>query len=322
MRVHLVGLGAVGAGYGSRILAAGHDLRVLVDADRRARYHGASTTVNARDYRFPLLDPGAGDPADVVIVAVKSPALRTAIELLRPTVGANTVILSLLNGVDSERILAEEFPQARVLLSVTVGIDAVRVEREIRYTSLGRIVFGEAEGDAGRSPAVDRMVELLTTSDIDHVVGDDMAHQLWWKFLINVGVNQVSAVLKAPYRVFQASDSPARAAMIAAQREVIAVANAEGVALSDKDLDAWLDVLAQLGPDNFTSMAQDALAGRETEVDIFAGRVCEFGRRHGIATPVNELLAQLLAATTFDPSAPASGRTEPGTTTGASSLTA
>jgi 2-dehydropantoate 2-reductase len=90
--------------------------------------------------------------------------------------------------------------------------------------------------------------------------------------------------------------------MISAQREVMAVANAEGIELGEPDLEAWLEVLAKLGPDNYTSMAQDALAGRETEVDVFAGRVCELGRKHGIATPVNELLRQLLkAGTTLGP---------------------
>jgi 2-dehydropantoate 2-reductase len=84
--------------------------------------------------------------------------------------------------------------------------------------------------------------------------------------------------------------------MLAAQREVIAVANAEGVALTAADLDAWLGVLDTLGPASYTSMAQDVIAGRPTEVDIFAGRVCELGDRHGIPTPVNRLLGQLLKA--------------------------
>lgn len=298
MRVHLVGLGAVGAGYGSKILAAGHDLQVIAAADRAERYLTTVTTVNGVDYRFGAIEPAQAQQADVVIVAVKSPALDDAIGLLDSSVGPGTVILSLLNGVDSERILAEAFPHAHVLLSVTVGIDAVRLGREIRYTSLGRIVFGELP-PAQPGAAVATLASLLASSDIAYEVSTDMVHQLWWKFLINVGVNQVSAVLKAPYRLFQFADSPARAAMIAAQREVIAVAQAEGVDLDEADIDAWLAVLAQLGPDNYTSMAQDALAGRETEVGIFAVRVCELGRRHGVQTPVNELLALLLAAGTL-----------------------
>lgn len=295
MRVDLVGLGAVGAGYGSRLLAAGIDLQVVVDPQRADRYRGQSTWVNGAPYEFPIAEPSA-ESAGVVIVAVKSPALAEAIELLRPRVGEDTVILSLLNGIDSEITLSQAFPQATVLLALTVGIDAVRHDRQVGYTSLGRVLFGEATNTGPRSAAVQRVAALFDASGIAYDVPADMLHQLWWKFLINVGVNQVSAVLGAPYATFQTDGSQAREAMIAAQREVIAVANAEGVALGERDLDAWLEVLSGLGPDNYTSMAQDALAGRPTEVDIFGGRVSALGRQHGVPTPVNDLLVQLLRA--------------------------
>lgn len=295
-RIHLVGLGAVGAGYGARLLDAGFDVRVLADDDRRERYASAITTVNGTGYTFPLADPEDATPADLVIVAVKSTALAEAIELMRPVIGTSTVVLSLLNGIDSERVLAEAFPQARVLLATSVGIDAVRDGRDVRYTSLGRILLGDPVNVEPYSEAVRQVVTVLARAGIAYVVPADMTRELWWKFLINVGVNQVSAVLKAPYRVFQALGSPARDAMLAAQREVIAVANADGVALSEADLDTWLTVLAGLGPDAYTSMAQDAIAGRPTEVDIFAGRVCELGEKHGVATPVNRVLRQLLLA--------------------------
>jgi 2-dehydropantoate 2-reductase len=301
VRVHLVGLGAVGAGYGSLLLKAGVDLKVVADAARLQRYRSHPRVVNDVEFRFPVLDPGDTTCADIALVAVKYPALGEAIELLRPSIDHNTVILSLLNGVDSERVLAKAFPEATVLLAVTVGIDAVRDGRSVRYTSLGRVQFGEARNGEERSPAVAAVAELFERAQVAYEVPTDMIHQLWWKFLINTGVNQVSAVLGAPYRAFQSDDSPARAVMIAAQREVIAVAGAEGVRLTESDLDTWLDVLAKLGPDNFTSMAQDALAGRETEVEIFGARVCELGRTHSIPTPVNDALVWLLRAATALP---------------------
>lgn len=295
-RIHLVGLGAVGAAYGARLLDAGLDLRVLVDEDRRARYASTATTVNGVDHLFPLVDRADRTRADLAIVAVKSPALAEAIELLRPSVGGSTTVLSLLNGIDSERLLAAALPGTAVLLGASVGIDAVREDRRVEYSSLGRILFGEPTNVLPYTEPVRSVADILALAGIEYVVPADMARQLWWKFLVNVGVNQVSAVLRAPYRLFQQPGSPAREAMIAAQREVIAVAGAEGVALTDADIDAWLTVLAGLGPDAYTSMAQDAIAGRPTEVDSFAGRVCELGDAHGIATPVNRLLWQLLTA--------------------------
>ena len=291
-RIHVVGLGAVGAAYASRFVEAGADLRVVADPARAARYRKEPTVVNGRAYRFALAEDDL--TADLVIVAVKAAQLGEAIEVLRPGVGRDTVVLSLLNGIGSEDRLRERLPGAHVPYAISVGIDAVREGRDVRYTSLGRIIFGEAINADPPTAAVARVAGMLAQAGIPHVVPADMLHELWWKFLINTGANQVSALSRAPYRVLQDRDQPARGVMIAAQREVIAVANASGIALDESDIQRWLDVLDGLGPDNFTSMAQDALAGRPTEVDIFGGAMIELGRRHCVPVPVNTTLYGLL----------------------------
>lgn len=293
-RILLAGLGGVGAGYGSRLLDAGEDVRVLLDPERAARYAAQPTVVNGREYHFPVAaDDGA---SDLVLVAVKRVSLDEAIGQLRPHVGPGTVILSLLNGIDSEEVLAAAFPRATVLLAVSVGIDAVRDGRDVRFTSLGRILFGEPTNPGPLASTVAGIAEVFARAGIAAEVPSDMVRELWWKFLVNVGVNQVSAVIGAPYRVFQGADGPARQVMIAAQREVIAVANARGVDLGEADIRRWLDVLDGLGPDNYTSMAMDALTGRPTEVDSFGGTMIELGRATGVPVPVNTTLHDLLKA--------------------------
>ena len=79
-----------------------------------------------------------------------------------------------------------------------------------------------------------------------------------------------------------------REMMKAAMRETILVANAEGVSLSEKDMNDWISIIDSLNPDGEPSMRQDSKAGRKTEVVLFAGTICELGRKHGIATPVND----------------------------------
>ena len=291
-RIHVVGLGAVGAAYASRFVEAGVDLRVVADPERAERYRVEPTVVNGRAYRFALLDDDR--PADLVLVAVKHPQLAEAIELLRPGIGRKTVVLSLLNGIESEDRLRAGLPGAHVPYAICVGIDAVRDGREVRYSSLGRILFGEATNTDPPTPAVARVADLLAKAGIPHAVPADMLHELWWKFLINVGANQVSAIIAAPYRVLQDREQPARQVMIAAQREVIAVAGASSIALDASDIERWLHVLDGLSADNYTSMAQDALAGRPTEVDIFGGAMIELGRRTGVPVPVNTTLHGLL----------------------------
>jgi 2-dehydropantoate 2-reductase len=80
----------------------------------------------------------------------------------------------------------------------------------------------------------------------------------------------------------------------AAALEVVAVARAEGIALTPADVDAVFPIIATLAPYGKSSMLQDVEAGRKTEVEIFAGEVCARGRRHGVATPVNDVLGAIL----------------------------
>jgi 2-dehydropantoate 2-reductase len=295
--ISVIGLGAVGASYAARIADAHPEteLRVVADGSRAERLRREGVVVNGERYRFSVVEPGQHvAPADLVIVAVKCHQLPEAIEQLSGQVRPGTIVLSVLNGITSEAALREAYPEADVPLAVAVGIDAVRDETGVRYTTLGWVEFGDAV-PGEHSAGVVRLEGLLADAGIPHVVKSDMLHALWWKFLVNVGVNQVSALLEAPYALVQAA-GPARDLMIAAQREVVAVGQASGVFLSDEDIARFLDVLDTLGPQNYTSMAQDALAHRRTEVDQFAGVVVELGDRHGVPTPVNAVLLQAFLA--------------------------
>jgi 2-dehydropantoate 2-reductase len=295
--ISVIGLGAVGASFAARFADGQPDaqLRVVADGPRADRLRSDGVAVNGRTYRFPVVDPNEPmAPADLVIVTVKCHHLPEAIGQVARQVGPDTVILSLLNGITSEEALSAAFPQAYVPLAVVVGIDAVRDEDGVRYSAGGWVEFGDPTPGA-ISPGSVRLEALLTAAAIPYVRQADMRHALWWKFLVNVGVNQVSALLEAPYDLFQAQ-GPARDLMISAQREVVAVAQASGVDLTEADITRFLDVLRTLGPGNYTSMAQDALAHRRTEVDQFAGIVVERGERYGVPTPVNAVLLQAFLA--------------------------
>jgi 2-dehydropantoate 2-reductase len=112
---------------------------------------------------------------------------------------------------------------------------------------------------------------------------------MWFKFMINVGINQASAVLRGNYGVFQKSRE-ARDLMEAAMREVVAVAQKLKVNLCAGDIEKFYPVLDSLSPDGKTSMLQDVEAGRKTEVEMLAGKLVELGEQYGVPTPVNREL--------------------------------
>ena len=296
IRISVIGLGAMGASYAAKFHdGQGMDVRVIAAGDRADKLKRDGVTVCGKRYDFTIVSPeDEVEPADLMIVAVKHPSLDTALSQMARHIRPGTVVISLLNGITSEQEIFARYPQCHPLLSITFGVDAVRVGQEVTYSNLGRIAFGETTNVAPYSPEVRWFASVCESANLDYEIPDDMVKQLWWKFLVNTGVNQVTAILEAPYSIVQDPSSPARALMIAAQQEVVAVAQEQGVDLDDTDIDSWLTVCDGLGPGQYTSMAQDVLAHRPTEVDVFSGHIRAMGADLGIQVPVNTCLYQLL----------------------------
>jgi 2-dehydropantoate 2-reductase len=176
----------------------------------------------------------------------------------------------------------------KVLYAVSVGIDALREGNRVNYANQGKIFFGEAR-NTFLTDRVKRVQILFDKAGIVYEIPPDMIHILWWKFMINVGINQASAVLRAPFSVFQTSQE-ARNLMESAMQEVVMLSEKAGVNLSGEDIEKFNKILMDINPRGKTSMLQDIEAGRKTEVEMFAGKVIELGRQLGVPTPVNQKL--------------------------------
>jgi 2-dehydropantoate 2-reductase len=279
--ISIIGAGALGAIYAAMLYDMDPRCVAFVAGGERAeRLRRAGVVVNGKSYHIPVLSPeDRVAPADLVIVAVKYQHLDDAIRDMKNRVGAETLIISVMNGIESEE---------RILYCVSVGIDALRDGNRVIYTTQGKLFIGEAANPVltGR---VRRVQALFDRAGIIYETPPDMMRILWWKFMINVGINQASAVLRAPYAVFQTAGE-ARELMGAAMREVVRLAGKAGVDLSEADIGGFDPYLFRLNPQGKTSMLQDVEAGRKTEVEMFAGRVIEMGRRYDVPTPVNQRL--------------------------------
>jgi len=292
--ISILGAGAMGSFYASKFYDMDKDSVTLVaKGDRCERLRKEGLVVNGTHYALPVVEPqDTSPPSDLIVVALKHQHLPEGIRDIRNRVGDNTIILSVMNGIDSEEQLGHAYGMDKLLYAVAVGIDAVREGNRTHYTTQGRLFFGEADNRT-ITPRVRLMQALFDRAGIVHETPTDMIRTLWWKFMINVGINQSSAVLRAPYGVFQRSPE-ASEIMESAMREVMVLAHAAGVDLAEKDIQDWLGVLAQLGFDGKTSMLQDVEARRKTEVEMFAGRVTELGRKYGVPTPVNQILLRAI----------------------------
>lgn len=292
-RIYILGLGALGGMYASKLKDNGIPVRIIASRERAEKLAHSGISVNGKSYHFDFLVPGDPvPPADLLLVAVKSHHLPEAIREMKPFIGKDTVIISLLNGITSEEIIGAEVGMEHLLYAFALGMDVGRIGTEIRYINMGRIVFGEAKNTT-LSPRVAAVKELFERAQVPHRIPEDMLRAQWSKFMMNVGVNQVSAILRGTYGMFR-QNQDARELMLSAFREVIALSQPSGVALNDADIQEILNILDSLSEGGKTSMLQDIEAGRKTEVDIFGGVVIEMGKKLGILTPVNEALVHII----------------------------
>ncbi len=208
-------------------------------------------------------------------------------------INSETQIVSLLNGVISEQALIERFGEAHVMYGTCFGLDSYRVGHDIFLSSPGTIHFGKRTNTPPQ-PAVLRLRALLEAAQIPCRIGEDMPLVLWRKLLVNVGMNQVSAVLRLPYGDFRRSALAMRW-MRQAQQEVILVARQEGIALTPQDQQLWEQQLLTLSDAGRSSMLQDVLARRKTEVELYGQTICRLGEKHHIPTPVNAMLCEKIA---------------------------
>lgn len=292
--VTILGAGAMGAIYAAKFFdAQDFNITVLAEGERCERLKRDGWEINGNSYHLPVISPDeALEPADLILVGLKHHHLPEAVPYMQKLVCDDTIILTVMNGLDSEEIIGAAYGMDKLLYAISLGIDAVREGNRITYTKLGRIIFGEAKNSAF-SPRVQRVQAAFQKAQIACETPVDMMRMLWWKFMINVGVNQASAVTRQTYDAFQ-TYPPAQALMNALMQEVVTLAEAAGVNLTQQDLVDWYPVLNTLSPQGKTSMLQDVEAGRKTEVEVFGGKVVALGKQYGIPTPVNETVVQII----------------------------
>jgi len=300
--VLVVGAGAIGsivAGTVHKALPGA--VRILAGGERERRLRAAGVHINGKRFDIPVAPctgiVATGDQPDLIVVAVKNHQLGQAIDDMRPYVGTGTLIISLMNGIGSENELVAAFGEDHVLYAMIIAIDAVREGNETAYTQAGIINFGEEMNEPGQhSWRVVRISRFFDRVGLRYEVPRNMVRTMWYKYMINVGINQVSAILRAPYRVFQTVPE-ARHIMDSAMVELIAISRTLGTGLVEDDLKSWYKTLDLLSPEGKTSMLQDVEARRKTEVELFAGTVIRLGLEAGVPTPINQLLFDLIRAT-------------------------
>lgn len=297
-RIAMMGSGAVGGYFGGRMAAAGCDVNFIARGRHleAIREHGlrieSPELGAARVYPVKATDdPAEVGPVDYVIVCVKLWDTAAAANFVLPMIGRATTVLTLQNGVESDRI-EKIVGMGRMVGAVAFIGSAIAAPGVIRHVgTMQRIVVGEFRG--GPSARVERLRDELERGGIAADISDDIQRTTWEKFVFLVGLSAATTLLRTPLGMVR-KDPEARALFLSAMRETAAVARARGIVLPDGFDRARLEFADGLPAEMTSSMHTDLEQGNRLELDWLSGAVVRFGRESGVHTPVNRRVYEAL----------------------------
>ena len=294
MRILILGAGAVGL-----TVAAMLSEHAEVYAVCRKRYADAISTDGfvmtgiwgERTCHFSCGESVPDGIWDYIIISTKSAATHEVCEKYHHLFGSAEVV-SLQNGIGNEEVISEYTDRVIGAMIITGfewrGDNAVFVSVDGGKTMFGRF-------PKGADAATERLCDLFNVSGMRSGTSADVRSVVWSKAFYSCSLIPLGAVMECPYG--DLLKAPAWSIITGIATEAFAVSRAEGVELVQKSASAYLDFLRyeKIPPTakHYSSMYQDIVAGRLTEVDYMNGAIVRFGEKHGIATPVNRMVVNL-----------------------------
>ena len=297
MKVCVVGAGAIGgwiaaelglAGADVSLLARGETLQMIDSEGLRVTEHGATHCVAVATAD----DAETLGLQDVLIVAVKAPALADLAPSLRALIGPDTLILPMLNGVpwwfteetlwsvDPDCAIADALPIGQVIGCVVHASCRREAPNHILVVHAEKLIIGEPSG--GSSERVERLCALIENSGIRCEASENVRRAIWYKLWGNATINPLSALTRSTADQLL-EDVSVRSLMAEAMDELAAIGAAIGCPIEETAEDR-MAVTARLGAFK-SSMLQDVEAGRPIELEALLGAPREIARRIGVSTP-------------------------------------
>lgn len=293
--VAVMGVGAVGAyfvyGLSEKL---GENLWVVAEGERADRLRKNGVVVNGKQYSMNVKTPAEAKGADLLIISTKYNALVENLDAIETIVEPHTLVLSVLNGVETEEIVGARIGMEHMLYSL-MKIASQRVGNDIRFNPAGTL--GVFYGEKGISKPTERALAIARVFDgsgVNYKICEDIMQDIWYKFALNVSSNLPQAMVNCGYNGYFGSEHVAflRKKL---RDEVVAVAAAQGIDISDENSPATSNN-PNTSPAARFSTLQDLDAKRHTEIDLFSGAMVRLGQKYGVPTPYNEFTLHLIKA--------------------------
>ncbi len=292
-KIAIIGAGAVGSYIIWGLSQKDNiELSVVAKEDRKERLETEGIYINDRLYKPLVKTPEEAHGSDLVIVAVKYNALSSAVIDIKGIADEHTVVMSLMNGVDSEDVIASEISEKNIVPAL-IKVASERKQNRIYFdpeSTIG-IVYGEKDGRS--SERTRGIARLFEGTGLHYRETDVILSEIWSKFRLNVGNNLPQAMLGVGVGAYGDSEHVAaiREGLV---KELDAIAKAKGIdiSLADPSSTRGSKVLKRAR----YSTLQDLDAKRHTEIDMFSGAIIKMGKELGISTPYNDFTFHMIKA--------------------------
>lgn len=297
MKVVIVGPGAIGLLFAA-FLHRGNNEVWLLDKDKsRAqmldskgiRVEGVSGKWEAK-IKATSATKDIGK-AELVILAVKSYSTKAAAEAIGSLVDDNSFLLSIQNGIDNIETLTEYFDKDRVVAGLTNQASTYLGIGSLRHAGKGDTIIGMLDKKMG--VGLRQIREVLNKAGLDCRITKDIKGAAWSKLIVNAGINPLSAITRLPNGKLTSSDSIYRI-MKSTVNEAVKVAKRKRIKLAFEDPVSKVERVCQATSDNISSMLQDVLNKKRTEIDSINAAIVRQAETLGIKTPVNSFLVDII----------------------------
>ena len=294
----IMGSGGMGGYIGGKLAQAGYQVSFVARGAHLEAIKNNGLKIEGPDECFlidPILatsEPKEIGPVDFVIFCVKLWDTEAAGEQCRDLVGPNTAFLSMQNGVDAEPILSSIVGPEHVMGATSeIGANIIEPGFVRRFTPFASIRFGEF--DQIHSARSIQFSEAIAAAGLGAEHVENISLTIWDKFLWLVGASAMNCALRQPFGPVR-EDPETRALLRQLMEEVMAVANAKGISLTNENIEARLDYIDSLPGQAKVSMALDLERGNRLELPWLSGAVVRMGRELGVATPANHIINVVL----------------------------
>ena len=299
MKFTVMGAGGVGGYFGARLAAAGHEVGFVARGRHLEAIRAKGLAVRSQLGDVALApvpasdDPAAFGPAECVLFTVKAYDLESAAEAVRPSLGAGTCVLPLLNGIDHVNVLRRTLGAQRVLggvAHISALIEAPGVIRHFDRLQILRI--GELDNTA--TPRVAALRKACSEAGIECPVPRDIERELWQKVAMICTLAGANCLTRLPLGACR-SNPATRAMMESLAAETVAVARALGISLPDDQEARTMGVLDKLPAPMKASMLASLERGERLEAAALNGAINRLGREAGVDTPTHRAVYAALA---------------------------